>query len=287
MKKPLCAATHVKHDSFFLDFWVRHYGALVGRENLYVFLDGDDWDSPVDLEGVNVERLIGSPDGRIRHDRWIAEVMSKAAHKLRKRYDFVIRTDVDEFMITDPDAGADMEDLLRQQGDRGYVYALGVDMVHDPETEGAYDPARPVFAQRRQGFISDKYSKPFVIWRWNNWTGGAHRLINRDVVMDPRFLMVHLALFDRDTAIARMSERAGGEELHKSHQEHQNLRLAAIERAADAPLMDFAAAREIALKDFTLGKDGGVAKRPRASNHDNWREDGFRVQMPERFAASL
>ena len=34
----VCALTHVRHESYFLEKWIAHYGAIVGRENLHAYV---------------------------------------------------------------------------------------------------------------------------------------------------------------------------------------------------------------------------------------------------------
>ena len=120
------ATTHVRHDQFFLAKWLAHYGAIVGRENLFVTLDGDDWQPGVDLTGIGgVEMLTDTPDKRVRHDRFIAKHMSNRVQAIRRagRYVHAIRTDVDEFVVLDPATGLDWEGALADHRARGYAFA--------------------------------------------------------------------------------------------------------------------------------------------------------------------
>ena len=99
-KKFACAITHVRHEQFFLDKWIQHYGAIVGRENLRSCIDGADWEPQVDLSGIQVEVVEDAPHRRIRNDKWAANHMSGMANNLRKyEYHNVMRTDVDEFIV--------------------------------------------------------------------------------------------------------------------------------------------------------------------------------------------
>ena len=40
--KRIAALTMARNDDFYLRKWVEYYGAQLGRENLYIFLDGLD-----------------------------------------------------------------------------------------------------------------------------------------------------------------------------------------------------------------------------------------------------
>ena len=61
MAKKICALTMVRNDEFYLRKWVAYYGAELGVENLYVFLDGKDQEIPDWCPGVNVEAVEARP----------------------------------------------------------------------------------------------------------------------------------------------------------------------------------------------------------------------------------
>ncbi|WP_460274986.1 glycosyltransferase family 2 protein [Celeribacter sp. ULVN23_4] len=284
-KEFACALTHVRNESFFLEKWLSYYGALFGRENLYVVIDGSDWTPDVDLEGVNVEIVEDAPRRRIKNDRWAAKLMSGRANKLRKTYNYVIRGDVDEFVAVDPNCGMSWEQALSETDEDGYSYALGIDVVEAPE-ENILDRTQPVLGQRRHGFISDKYSKPFVISRWNNWTGGAHRLINRPVKINPKFKLFHLALADQGIVEERWLAR-GGQNLHFSFEGHTATRNAAFDLAAALDPEPFDEISELACAQFPFEEDGSEAKRPRAFRDARATEPGILTEIPERFFSLL
>jgi hypothetical protein len=280
-KEFACALTHVRHEDVFLEKWIAHYGAIFGRENLHVVIDGDDWEPTVDLTGITTEVMLDAPRRRIQNDRFIAKQMSGRANTLRKRYEHVIRGDCDEYVVIDPEAGLDWPEALAELGEDGYVFALGVDVVQGPDETAPVDPALPILGQRRQGFVADGYSKPFVISRWANWSGGAHRLLNRNVRMSAHFTLFHMALCDQTIARARMEAR-GGTAQHASFVDHQTLRLNAIADAAPAPL-DYAEARAIGLSQFPVEADGSPATRPRKSTDPRATDKGLPVIIPDRF----
>lgn len=277
-----CVMTHVRHESYFLAKWVAYYAPIVGRENLYVVIDGDDWLVDVDLSGINVETVLGAPRNRIRNDRWIAKEMSARANVLRKKYQFVMRGDVDEFVVIHPDAELDWPKALAEIGDDGYIFALGIDMVQSPDETKPLDRDQPTLGQRMYGFVSDRYSKPFVISRWNNWTGGAHRLINRNVRLSKHFVLLHFALADKTIADERMAAR-GGATQHASFVDHQTLRLSALEEAAPKQF-DFVEACAVGQAQFGIEPDGSPAPRPRPATIEGANEKGLYVRLPDVFA---
>lgn len=277
-----CALTHVRHEGFFLQKWIAHYGAIVGHENLYVVIDGDDWTPDLDLSGVHTEVILGAPRQRIRNDRWIADEMSARANKLRKKYQYVIRGDCDEYVVVDPAAGLTWPQALEELGSDGYIFAMGIDMVQAHGELYAIDLSKPILGQRRFGYVADRYSKPFVISRWNNWSGGAHRLLNRKVRLSNHFRLFHMALADRDLAAERMAGR-GGLQQHPSHLGHQQTRLNAIDEAHSAQLFSYEDAIAIGMREFPVEDDGSPAKRPREARVEGASEKGLYTELPERF----
>jgi len=277
-----CALTHVRHESFFLEKWIEHYGKIVGRENLYVVIDGDDWEPDVDLTGIHTEVLLGAPRQRISSDRFMAAQMSSRANQLRRSYHYVIRGDCDEYVVVDPASGLDWGDALGELGDDGYVFALGIDVVQSQAETDPVNRALPILDQRRFGFVADRYSKPFVISRWLNWAGGAHRLLNRPVKLSNHFVLFHMALSDQSIAEERLNAR-GGTEQHRSFVQHQMERLHAIAGGALAQPIDFVEASRIAHAEFPFEEDGSPAKRPRASRDPRGAEQGLPVIIPDRF----
>jgi hypothetical protein len=282
-KQFACALTHVRHESFFLEKWIAHYGAIVGRENLHVVIDGDDWEPDVDLTGIKTEILHNAPRRRIQNDRFMAKEMSGRANTLRKSYAHVIRGDCDEYVVIDPEAALDWPEALEELGEDGYIFALGIDMVQAAEEQGAVARDQPLLGQRRFGYIADTYTKPFVISRWNNWAGGAHRLLNRQVRISGHFVLFHLALVDQGLAEERLIAR-GGAAQHPSFVGHQTDRLNTIGGAElAAGRLDYSEAYALANEQFPVEPDGSPAKRPRKSLDPRAVARGLPVCIPDRF----
>ncbi|AHM04402.1 hypothetical protein roselon_02051 [Roseibacterium elongatum DSM 19469] len=281
-KEFACALTHVRHETFFLEKWIDHYSGIVGRENLHVVIDGDDWEPEVDLTGIHTEVLLEAPRRRIKNDRFMAKEMSGRANKLRKRYEHVIRGDVDEYVVIDPASGLDWPQAFEELTEQGYIFALGVDMVEAEDETAPIDRTQPILGQRRRGFVADRYTKPFVITRWNNWAGGAHRLLNRPTVISNHFFLFHMALADKTVAEERLAAR-GGLQQHRSFVDHQTGRLEAIaDHGLSAPI-DFAEACAVGRGQFPVEPDGSVTKRPRAATDPRATEQGLPTIVPERF----
>lgn len=276
------AVTHARHEGFFLSKWIAHYGALIGRENLHVVLDGDDWAPEVDLTGIKVEVITGAPRERLTNDKFMATEMSQRANRLRARYRHVLRMDVDEFVALDPSLEQDWERALVTTEESGYVFAVGIDMVQTAGDSTPLDRDLPVLGQRRHGFVSQAYSKPVAISRWSQWSPGGHRLIGRTVRMDPQFLLFHLALADEGIVVERHRAR-GGDGQHPSFVQHATARASAIGDGRAADMLDYDAALAIALAEFQIEPDGSPAICPRRASHPSATNRGIPIRIPERF----
>ncbi|WP_343079992.1 glycosyltransferase family 2 protein [Ostreiculturibacter nitratireducens] len=280
-KKLSCALTHARQESFFLEKWIHHYSQIVGRENLYVTLDGSDWTPDVDLTGVNVEVIEDAPRARIRNDRFIASEMSKRANGLRKRYRYVLRMDVDEFVVLDPAAHLDWDEALGEVDDDGYIFAIGIDVIQRGADLSPADRTSPILAQRPFGVVSGLYTKPFAISRWNNWAGGGHRLINRPVKISNNFVLFHLALADLNIAQERHSAR-GGDAQHNSFVSYIGERFTAIRSTSTMEIEDYDEVCGVAKHVFTWNEDGEARKRPPPQN-----DRALYVEIPGRFQSLL
>ncbi len=125
----------MRADGFFLGLWVRYYGAMFGRENLHVMLDGDDWTPDCDVVGVHLDVVKDVPQFRPKRMRFTAVWQSKFANRLLERggVDTVLRTDIDEFVAVDPQAGPHPGFITDGNVARGYH-------VHLPDRMGALLP---------------------------------------------------------------------------------------------------------------------------------------------------
>lgn len=189
------ALTTLRNDALFLPRWVAHYGAALGRENLFIIIDGHDQPIPEGLGPVNILRLPHHPAPRARGDRRRARLMSDFAHGLMRVYDIAIVTDVDEFLILDPATGQELVPYLAAL--RGATTsALGLDVGQHLEREHPLDPTRPFLDQRGFAHVSARYTKPVVARRPVTWGSGMHRVKGRNFRIDPNLYLLHFGMVD-------------------------------------------------------------------------------------------
>lgn len=133
--KRIAAITTVRNDTVFLEKWVQYYGRQLGVKNLYVFIDGHDQPLPEWLKDVNTLVLPHIPLKRVPAMRRRARVMSHLARGLFKYFDAVIVTDVDEFLLVDPDVNLSLAEYLSQSKARTTLSGLGLDVGQHLELE--------------------------------------------------------------------------------------------------------------------------------------------------------
>ncbi|MBL9049985.1 MAG: FkbM family methyltransferase [Tabrizicola sp.] len=185
--------------------WSNYYGAQFGAENLFLVKDGDDWDLPSDGRFDNVIQT-SFPRNRRQCDVFAADYLSKTCAELLSRYDVVLRTDVDEFLVVDPEKGT-WDTVLEEVLENGYLYAFGLDVVHNDMVERSLDFQVPVLVQRRHAFAHGEYSKPCAISRPITWTKSCHSLTDGPVILSKALFLVHLASMDRHIFHDRISAR--------------------------------------------------------------------------------
>ena len=174
--KNIKAMTMVRNDRF-LQKWVEYYGSQLGRENLYVFFDGQDQTVPDFCEGVHT-MLVPKMQGNVvsterQRSRFISE---RAREVMEAGADMVIATDADEFLVVDPALNKGLAEFLSALPDYPCHSGLGVDVLQHLPTEGPVDFSRPFLEQRSRGWLYSRYSKPSVITRPLTWGGGCHRV---------------------------------------------------------------------------------------------------------------
>lgn len=194
--KNIKAVTMVRNDRF-LEKWVEYYGARLGKDNLYVFFDGEDQVPPAFCEGVHTE-VVPKMQGNVvsterQRSRFISE---KAAGLFKEGADMVIATDADEFLVVDPDMGMELAEFLSRLPDKPCHSGLGVDVLQDLATEGPIDFSRPFLEQRHRGWLYSRYTKPSVITRPLTWGAGCHRVKGKNFHIAEGLFLFHFGGVD-------------------------------------------------------------------------------------------
>lgn len=213
MAKKICALTMVRNDEFYLRKWVAYYGAELGFENLYVFLDGKDQEIPDWCPGVHVEAVDKIPGQVVEAEKGRLDFLSTTAARLLEKYDLVIGTDADEFLIVDPDLNMSLAEYLDKADVKVSISGLGVDVGQHTDEEGDIREDAPFLTQRHYARLSTRYTKPCVIAKPVRWGRGFHRVKGHNFHIGKGLYLFHFGYFDLGRIKARFedpSRRAAG-----------------------------------------------------------------------------
>lgn len=278
--KRICAMTMVRDDDFFLRRWVEYYGAQLGRENLYVFLDGLD-QAPGDFcAGANVSSVPHTEVDVHEGDRLRSRFLSQKAAELFGRYDAVIGTDVDEFIVPDPGLGLTLPEFIsREASRRRYrfipcISALGIDVGQNLREEGPVDPDAPFVGQRRYAKLSTRYSKTSILLRPAVWGSGFHRVKGHNFHIAGDLYLFHFGCVDLDRIKARMSDE---ERAREGWSRHLAKRAKTIKLVSEAKPVEWGRAVRAARAVQN------VFRPPYAWNKPAMFEADIVVRIPERF----
>ena len=209
MLRRISAITMVRNGGDFLRRWVDYYGGQFGRENLYIFFDGTDQVPPAFTAGCNVHVMPRTEGNVAESDRRRAAILSDFARGLLDRYDFVIGTDVDEFIVPDPSKWISLPECLSSLKTEGRVAfsPLGCDVVQNITCEGALDPSRPVLSQRSFALLSTRYTKASILCAKADWGSGFHRVRGSNLHILKDLYLFHFGCADASDVLAKMSDK--------------------------------------------------------------------------------
>lgn len=193
----IAALTMVRNDDYFLGKWTEYYGKLLGKENLYIYFDGEDQKVPACAEGCNVT-VIPRVSGNVRvSDKLRVNILSARAAELLSDYSMVIGTDVDEFLAVDPAVGECLPEFLQHQDVKGRnsLSGLGCDVIFDP-ADAPLDESKPLLSQRRSVLLSTRYTKTSVLCAPVQWGSGFHRTRKGDFHICKDLYLFHFGCAD-------------------------------------------------------------------------------------------
>jgi hypothetical protein len=211
------AITMVRNESFMLPRWLEYYVGQLGAENVVVLDDGttDGSTSGLDVSLLRVPPISSEPAkktwGRrrgqgagarqpVQFDLRRVSLVNHLSSGLLSYVDTVLYVDVDEFLVPHPRTGLDLRGYLARL-DRRIVAGVGLNLIHQPSSEGTFDPERGFLEQRRHVAFVPSMCKPSVKRVPAGWLAGFHGSEVRYQV-DPNLLLLHTKFFDIETALA-------------------------------------------------------------------------------------
>jgi len=200
----------VRNDEFFLSKWVEYYSSQIGRENLYVWFDGEDQRVPDFCRGVNTE-VVPHIKGNVHTaDKGRIDFLSEKAKFLFSRYDMLIGTDVDEFLVVEPLLGKSLREFLSEKSEEtalNSISGLGVDVGQYLGREEPIREDRPFLSQRHYAKLSTRYSKTSVLLSPAPWGSGFHRTRSGNFHIVKDLYLFHFGCVDLARIEAKMRDK--------------------------------------------------------------------------------
>ncbi|MBT0959249.1 glycosyltransferase family 2 protein [Alphaproteobacteria bacterium KMM 3653] len=205
----LCIMTMLRNDYQFLEKWIAHYRGMVEDPSaLVVLAHGNDPEVRRIARDCSIIAVPFFRNGSRFELRRRGLFFSFVAGMLNY-YHHVITTDVDEFIVLNPELGQGMGAYLQGRAFDGVALSpVGFDIVHRPSVEpGAFDWGRPLTEQRRFGFLEAAYCKPCIFRSAPLGGGNAHLLDGEPWQIDPDLFLFHARYFDRGFGVEMAQKR--------------------------------------------------------------------------------
>ena len=277
--KKIAAVTMVRNDDFYLSKWVEYYGRELGRENLYIFFDGEDQDIPAFCEGTHTEKLAKIGTDVVSNDKGRVQVMSrKAAALFAAGYQLVIGTDADEYIAVDPKLGKTLAVYLSELPVHESLSPLGLDLGQKLGEETAIDPEKPFLAQRHYAELGTRYTKASILARPLSWGSGFHRVRGRNFHIAKDLYLFHAGYFDMNRIQARFADPSRREQ---GWERHLKKRSRTVRRVSSLPPRDFDRWTRLARRLQT------ILRPPYAWNKPGMLGLKVIVRIPDRFQTIL
>ena len=206
--KHIAALTMVRNDDFFLRKWVEYYGGELGKENLYIYYDGEDQAVADICQGTNVflhpkigNQVVSAEKERLRF------LSEKAAELFAKGYDLVIGVDADEYIVVDPKRGQGLKEYLSNQSIDISLSPLGLDFGQKLGEEGDLSMEETFLSQRHYAQIGTRYTKPSIIAKPCRWGSGFHRIKGHNFHIAQDLYLFHFGYADKKILEDRLGDK--------------------------------------------------------------------------------
>lgn len=205
--KRIAAITMARNDEFFLSRWIEYYGRELGKENLYIILDGTDQKVPKNAGGTNITKLQHIEMSRANGDKYRIGKISHLTQQLFKKYDIVIGCDTDEFLIVDPNTKKTLAQYLSSLKYRTTVSGLGLDIGQNMNYEQELNQKKSMLSQRGYALLSTRYTKPVVLFQPATWGSGFHHVKGHNFHIDSNLYLLHFGAVDMEMLIKKAQHR--------------------------------------------------------------------------------
>ena len=273
--KQIAVLTMVRNDDFFLRKWVEYYGSELGKENLYIYYDGEDQAVGDFCQGTNVfvhpkigSQVVTAEKGRLRF------LSQKAAELFAQGYDLVIGVDADEYIVVDPKLGVGLGEYLSSQSIDVCLSPLGLDFGQKLGEEDDLSMESSFLSQRHYAQIGTRYTKPSIIAQPCRWGSGFHRVKGHNFHIASDLYLLHFGYADKRLLEERLGD---ADRMAQGWEKHIYKRSRTIKYATEKKARDFDRWTLFARICQTW------CRPPYALNNPAMFELRIIVKMPERF----
>lgn len=212
-RKPLAVLGMAFQDYVFLERWIEYYTRQVGRENIYLLSHGPDARHDRIAKGANIIHL-PRDETMFQFDRrrWMA--LSNFASGLLGFYNWVIVSDIDEFVLVDPDVSDNLVDYFTAKypdlnAAPLHISPFALELVHKPEVEPQpIVKGKTILSRRRIYQPNPNYSKPCIVREAVRFTPGGHANTLGPRTLSDDLYLLHLRFFDEKHIRERLGLRA-------------------------------------------------------------------------------
>ena len=235
--KHIAALTMVRNDDFFLRKWVEYYGRELGKENLYIYYDGEDQAVADVCQGTNAflhpkigQQVVAAEKGRLKF------LSQQAAELFAKGYDIVIGVDADEYIVVDPKLGIGLKEFLSRQDIDVSISPLGLDFGQKLDEEGDLSVEKTFLSQRHYAQIGTRYTKPSIISQPCRWGSGFHRVKGHNFHIASDLYLLHFGYADSKILEGRLGD---ADRVAQGWKKHIYKRSRTIKYATEKKARDF------------------------------------------------
>lgn len=235
--KRIAVLTMARNDDFFLRKWVEYYGREIGKENLYIYYDGEDQTIAEFCQGTNVcvhpkigSQVVSAEKARLKF------LSDKAADLFSEGYDLVIGVDADEYIVVDPRLGVSLREFLSSQDISISLSPLGLDFGQKLDEEGDLSVKDSFLRQRRYAQIGTRYTKPSIIAQPCRWGSGFHRIKGHNFHIAKDLYLMHFGYADRKILETRLGDT---DRIAQGWGKHINKRSRTIRYVTEKKARDF------------------------------------------------
>ena len=197
----------VRNDDFFLRKWVEYYGRELGKENLYIYYDGEDQAVADICQGTNVSlhpkignHVIAAEKGRLRF------LSERAAELFARGYEVVIGVDADEYIVVDPKLGIGLREYLSRHKIDVCLSPLGLDFGQKLGEEDDLSFGQTFLSQRHYAQIGTRYTKASIIAKPCQWGSGFHRVKGKNYYIASDLYLMHFGYADSKTGTHKVNK---------------------------------------------------------------------------------